>query len=445
MSNLSASVHEHEVDKMPFQALRSRCKQHGLSAKGTAEVLRTRLKQEMTAQQRAGVTSNSSNPVADEPHPAVIVARESLTLTQTLKSSEDDTHTVLTSTHKVIETADNKAAHRVDDTADSGEKEPHNSCTSPSRQSMLAAGNAMPLPSQQGDTQATSSGQPPPTGNLNDIHHDIPPTELFPTVKPSLDQKQDQITHSKFSQHWLRLQWPWLFLLLLSALAWQWMKKPMSQSRRSDMGLKCNQQMRFEALSPLLAHSEARGQLAELWSGESQDPYKAGGVLLACSDRNTSSAAAMAVATSLAPSCGHCLHHFDMPNLAAASCPDQGQELAGQAQKALVLLLQQCSHAVVLVEGMESMPPALLPVFINALSEHGHFEESGAQVLAYKALFIATVMMPTHTVQQEQEEDVASRVKQHLVNALVSQGSSDTVSNQAGALRRRFEHAALLS
>lgn len=108
----------------------------------------------------------------------------------------------------------------------------------------------------------------------------------------------------------------------------------------------------------------------------------------------------MAVATSLAPSCGHCLHHFDMPNLAAASCPDQGQELAGQAQKALVLLLQQCSHAVVLVEGMESMPPALLPVFINALSEHGHFEESGAQVLAYKALFIATVMMPTHTVQQ---------------------------------------------
>lgn len=53
----------------------------------TAEVLRTRLKQEMTAQQRAGVTSNSSNPVADEPHPAVIVARESLTLTQTLESS----------------------------------------------------------------------------------------------------------------------------------------------------------------------------------------------------------------------------------------------------------------------------------------------------------------------------------------------------------------------
>ena len=37
---------------------------------------------------------------------------------------------------------------------------------------------------------------------------------------------------------------------------------------------------------------------------------------------------------------------------------------------------------------------------------------------------------------QEQEEDVASRVKQHLVNALVSQGSSDTVSTQAGALRR---------
>ena len=61
---------------------------------------------------------------------------------------------------------------------------------------------------------------------------------------------------------------------LVQCVCRQWMKKPMSQSRRSDMGLKCNQQMRFEALSPLLAHSEARGQLAELWSGESQDPYK---------------------------------------------------------------------------------------------------------------------------------------------------------------------------
>jgi len=127
---------------------------------------------------------------------------------------------------------------------------------------------------------------------------------------------------------------------------------------------------------------------------------QADGVLLACNDKNTSSAAAMAVATSLGPSCGHCLHHFDMPSLAAANSPAQGAELAGQAQKALVMLLQQCSHAVVIVEGIESTPPALLPVFINALSELGHFEDSGKQVPAYKALIIATVVMPTHSLQQ---------------------------------------------
>ncbi len=108
----------------------------------------------------------------------------------------------------------------------------------------------------------------------------------------------------------------------------------------------------------------------------------------------------MAVATSLGPSCGHCLHHFDMPSLAAANSPAQGAELAGHAQKALVMLLQQCSHAVVIVEGIESTPPALLPVFINALSELGHFEDSGKQVPAYKALIIATVVMPTHSLQQ---------------------------------------------
>ncbi len=108
----------------------------------------------------------------------------------------------------------------------------------------------------------------------------------------------------------------------------------------------------------------------------------------------------MAVATSLGPSCGHCLHRFDMPSLAAAHSPAQGAELAGHAQKALVMLLQQCSHAVVIVEGIESTPPALLPVFINALSELGHFEDSGKQVPAYKALIIATVVMPTHSLQQ---------------------------------------------
>ena len=127
---------------------------------------------------------------------------------------------------------------------------------------------------------------------------------------------------------------------------------------------------------------------------------QAAGVLLACDDANASTAAILAVATSLDPSCGHCLHRFDMPALAAPKSPSERQELAGQAQKALVLLLQRCQHAVILIEGIESMPPQLLPVFIHALSEHGHFEDSGNQVSAYKALVIATVVMPTKDLLQ---------------------------------------------
>ncbi len=42
----------------------------------------------------------------------------------------------------------------------------------------------------------------------------------------------------------------------------------------SRVGPRCNQQMHFEALEPLLTHSDARKHLAELWSGEAADPQK---------------------------------------------------------------------------------------------------------------------------------------------------------------------------
>lgn len=127
---------------------------------------------------------------------------------------------------------------------------------------------------------------------------------------------------------------------------------------------------------------------------------QAGGVLLACPDSNVSSAASAAVVSSLSPGCGHCLQHFTMPQLAAMIRAGQGSDLAGQAQKSLVKTLQGCSHAVVVVEGIEAMPSALLPVFINALSEHGHFEHNGKQVPAWNALVVATVVMPTGDLQQ---------------------------------------------
>lgn len=127
---------------------------------------------------------------------------------------------------------------------------------------------------------------------------------------------------------------------------------------------------------------------------------QAGGVLLACADSNVSSAAVTAVINSLSPGCGHCLQHFSMHQLAAIIRANQGSELAGQAQKGLVAVLQGCSHAVVVVEGIEATPSALLPVLINLLSEHGHFEHDGSQVPAYKALVLATVAMPTADLQK---------------------------------------------
>ena len=127
---------------------------------------------------------------------------------------------------------------------------------------------------------------------------------------------------------------------------------------------------------------------------------QARGVLLACPDSNVSSAATAAVVSSLSLGCGHCLQYFDMPQLAAIDRAGQGSDLAGQAQKNLVKTLQGCSHAVVVVESIELTPSALLPVFINALSEHGHFEHNGKQVPAWNALLMATVVMPSDDLQQ---------------------------------------------
>ncbi|DBA65706.1 TPA: hypothetical protein ACH3X2_002756 [Trebouxia sp. C0005] len=359
---------------------------------------------------------------------------------QSSHSVGDHTHATWSHTHQLSKLNEDQKPSAVD-TATSAEKQPDVDQRKLVKSSALDAAKATPLPPQR----PASTEQPFHPEDVDDASNKMSPTELFSESEPEYAQKQEQPwTESKASRHWLHKQWPWLLcLILLSRLCWHVMQSK-GQADVSLVGPRCNQQMHFGALEPLLAHSDARIHLAELWSGETADPQKAAGVLLACNDKNASSAAALAVATSLGPSCSHCLHRFDMPSLAAAHGPAQGAELAGHAQKALVTLLQQCSHAVVIVEGIESTPPALLPVFINALSELGHFEDSGKQVPTYKALIIATVVMPTHSLQQGSEEDVGHAVKQHLVRSLVTHGASDAVTNQASALRRRFEHVALV-
>ncbi|KAL0034289.1 hypothetical protein WJX77_007417 [Trebouxia sp. C0004] len=404
MSKQSVFMREEEIGSLSYRALQRRCKELGLPAMGKATILRAKLKQLLNEQQEVELPASPPKLVV----PGLKAIRQSQSTAQSSHSSGDHTHATLSHTHQL---------------------------------SNLNEAKATPLPSQR----PIRSEQPVSPEDLDNANNKMSPTHLFSESEPENPQKKEQPgSDSKASRHWLRKQWPWLLcILLLSGLCWH-VVQSRGQAHTSHVGPRCNQQMHFEALEPLLAHSDARTHLAELWSGEAADPQKADGVLLACGDKNASSAAAMAVATSLSPSCGHCLHHFDMPSLAAATSPAQGAELAGQAQKALVTLLQQCSHAVVIVEGIESTPPALLPVFINALSELGHFEYSGKQVPAYKALIIATLVMPTHSLQQGPEEDVAHAVKQHLVTSLVTHGASDSVTNQASALRRRFEHVALV-
>lgn len=110
------------------------------------------------------------------------------------------------------------------------------------------------------------------------------------------------------------------------------------------------------------------------------------------------------MAQSLPKACSHCLHHFLPQQLSSGQSPAAvgvaGPEAAGQTQKALVTQLQQCSHTLVIVDSIEAVPIATLPVLITAMSEQGHFEHSGKQVDATKALFVGTMQVPATMLQQ---------------------------------------------
>lgn len=61
---------------------------------------------------------------------------------------------------------------------------------------------------------------------------------------------------------------------LLCALLIRLMLKHQGGKHASFPGPKCNQLMRFESLALLLPHADAASHLAEVWSGETRDPYK---------------------------------------------------------------------------------------------------------------------------------------------------------------------------
>ncbi|KAL0032384.1 hypothetical protein WJX79_008531 [Trebouxia sp. C0005] len=324
-------MREEEIDSLSYPALQRRCKELGLPARGKASILRANLKQLLVEQQELDSPASSPKLAVGDVVPGNEAIRQSMSAAQSSHSVGDHTHATWSHTHQLSKLNEDQKPSAVD-TATSAEKQPDVDQRKLVKSSALDAAKATPLPPQR----PASTEQPFHPEDVDDASNKMSPTELFSESEPEYAQKQEQPwTESKASRHWLHKQWPWLLcLILLSRLCW------------------CNQQMHFGALEPLLAHSDARIHLAELWSGETADPQKAAGL--------------------------------------------------------------------------------------------GHFEDSGKQVPTYKALIIATVVMPTHSLQQGSEEDVGHAVKQHLVRSLVTHGASDAVTNQASALRRRFEHVALV-
>lgn len=60
--------------------------------------------------------------------------------------------------------------------------------------------------------------------------------------------------------------------------------------------------------------------------------------------------------------------------LQAGQAAHEAPDAAGAVQKELAAFLQRCSDGVVVLDNAQKLHPALLPVFINALSEQGSFE-----------------------------------------------------------------------
>lgn len=69
----------------------------------------------------------------------------------------------------------------------------------------------------------------------------------------------------------------------------------------------------------------------------------------------------------------YCVHH-QACNLQAGQAAHASPDAAGAVQKELAGFLKRCPGGVVALDNAQKLHPALLPVFINALSEQGSFE-----------------------------------------------------------------------
>ncbi|CAK0783770.1 hypothetical protein CVIRNUC_006970 [Coccomyxa viridis] len=203
----------------------------------------------------------------------------------------------------------------------------------------------------------------------------------------------------------------------------------------------CSAQLDGAALEAILAQGPAweglRASAQDVWAGHKEDPQKGMGVLMVGRTEAAASAATLAVQKALPAGCRSCFLAFK-----AGQSAHNSPDAAGAVQKELSGFLKDCPGGVVVVDNAQKLSPALLPVFINALSEQGSFEVDGKSVPAYKALYIATVQDSSDTLDQHDEVSLKRKAKKAFTSALTQRVPAllePMATSHAEALRRRLE------
>ncbi|CAL8461868.1 g1399 [Coccomyxa elongata] len=208
----------------------------------------------------------------------------------------------------------------------------------------------------------------------------------------------------------------------------------------------CAAQLDAGALVAMVSHKPAyeglRASLQDIWLGHKEDPHKGAGVLLVGSSAAANAAAAVALEKALPSSCRSCLLSFK-----AGQASHGHADAPGAVQKELAGFLQRCPQGVVILQDVHQLHPRLLPVFINALSEHGHFEVDGKAVPSWGALYVATLLDTGDALSQPSEDAFKTEAKKALTAQLMAHPSAEQIPGykaHTDAFRRRLEHVAPL-
>ncbi|KAK9909097.1 hypothetical protein WJX75_007082 [Coccomyxa subellipsoidea] len=209
----------------------------------------------------------------------------------------------------------------------------------------------------------------------------------------------------------------------------------------------CAAQLDAGALVAIVSHKPIyeglRTSLQDIWLGHKEDPHKGAGVLLVGSSDAANAAAALALEKALPSSCRSCIL-----SLKAGQASHGHADAPGAVQKLLAGFLKRCPQGVIVLEDVQKLHPRLLPVFINALSEHGHFEVDGKAVPSWGALYVATMLDANgEALSQSGEETFKKEAKRALTAQLLAHPSAEQVPGYRAhteAFRRRLEYVAPL-